>query len=280
MTEEPREAEPLYRAEASDLLFGYLLAIAVSIGLTPLLPDQAALRYTLSYAILMGFGALAWVLGKPPTVDEAPRQLLRGFLVGLVIGLPFYFIGGSGLRATVERLFPALPPGAVLAYALFIITPAETLFFRARAQRYLAWFLVPVLSTVWCLILFLPFYFIGGSGLRATVERLFPALPPGAVLAYALFIITPAETLFFRARAQRYLAWFLVPVLSTVWCLILFLPLLEPLRYPYPTTVIAVAIVTMNVLFSDLCRRSGLVAAFVSQSVAYSFLLFFPTLSA
>ncbi|MCY3936283.1 MAG: hypothetical protein OXG09_09915 [Chloroflexi bacterium] len=212
MTEEPREAEPLYRAEASDLLFGYLLAIAVSIGLTPLLPDQAALRYTLAYAILMGFGALAWVLGKPPTVDEAPRQLLRGFLVGLVIGLPFYFIGGSGLRATVERLFPALPPGAVLAYALFIITPAETLFFRARAQRYLA--------------------------------------------------------------------WFLVPILSTVWCLILFLPLLEPLRYPYPTTVIAVAIVTMNVLFSDLCRRSGLVAAFVSQSVAYSFLLFFPTLSA
>lgn len=212
MAEEPREAEPIYRAEASDLLFGYLLAIAVSIGLTPLLPDQAALRYTLSYAILMGFGALAWMLGNPPKVDEAPQQLIRGFLVGIIIGLPFFYVGGAGLRGAVARLFPGLPSGAVLAYALFIITPAETLFFRARAQRHLP--------------------------------------------------------------------WFLVAALSTAWCFLLYLPLLDPLRLPYPATVVAVAITTMNVLFSYLCKRSGLLAAFVTQTVAYTFLLFFPTLTA
>ena len=210
MTEEPRATEPVYRAEASDLLFGYLLAIAVSIGLTPLLPEQAALRYTLSYAILMGFGALAWVLGTPPKVDETPRQLLRGMLVGIMLGLPFFFIGGTGLRGAVTRLFPGLPAGAVLAYALFIITPAETLFFRARAQRHLPW-----------------------------------------ALAAAL---------------------------STGWCLLLYLPLLEPLRFPYPTILIAVAIGTMNVIFGYLCHRSGLAAAFVAQLVAYTVLLFFPSL--
>ena len=212
MSERPRESEPVYRAEASDLLFGYLLAIAVSIGLTPLLPDQAALRYTLSYAILLGFGALAWVLGNPPRVDAAPQQLFRGLLVGIIIGLPFFFIGGAGLRGTVARLFPGLPSGAVLAYALFIITPAETFFFRARAQQHLP--------------------------------------------------------------------WFLVAALATVWCFLLFLPLLDPLRFPYPTTLISVAIGTMNVLFSYLVKRSGLVAAFVTQLVSYTFLLYFPTLTA
>ena len=212
MNEEPRESEPTYRAEASDLLFGYLLAIAVSIGLTPLLPEQAALRYTLAYAILMGFGGLTWVLGAPPRVDEAPQQLVRGLFIGIIIGLPFFLIGGSGLRGTVARLFPELPSGVVLAYALFIITPAETLFFRARAQRHLP--------------------------------------------------------------------WLVVAALATAWCLLLYLPLLEPLRFPYPTTLIAVAIGTMNVLFSYLCQRSGLAAAFITQLAAYTILLFFPALFA
>lgn len=210
MSEGQRAPQLTYRAEASDLVFGYLLAIAVGIGLTPLLPQQAALRYTLCYAILMGFGALAWLLGSPPRVEEAPRQLLRGLLAGLLLGLPFFFIGGAGLRGAVARLFPELPAGAVLAYALFIITPAETLFFRARAQRHLPWWLAATLA----------------SG----------------------------------------------------WSLLLFLPLLEPLRLPYASALFGAAIATMNLIFSHLCRRSGLAAAFVAQLVAYSVLLFFPAL--
>ena len=106
MSEEPRAAESSYRAESSDLVFGFLLSIAVSIGLIPLLPEQAALRYTAAYAIMLGFGALTWVLGKAPQVEEAPRQLIRGILVGIVISLPFFIIGGAGLRGAVARIFP------------------------------------------------------------------------------------------------------------------------------------------------------------------------------
>ncbi len=208
--EETRNPRLNYRAEASDILFGYLLAIAVSIGLLPLLPEQAALRYTITYAVLMGFGALSWLLGNPPAVEEAPRQLLRGLLIGLLVGLPFYWIGGVILRAAVLRLFPELPSGAILAYALFVITPAENLFFRARLGKHLNW---------------------------------------------------PTSSL-----------------LATAFCLLLYLPLLDPLQFPYPATFIAVAIGTLNALFGYLGQRSGLAAAFIAQLIAYSLLLFFPTL--
>src|SRR5262245_7915246 len=49
-----------YRGATSDPVFGYLIAIALSVGLTPLLPSGADLRYTLAWGVMAGFGVLAW----------------------------------------------------------------------------------------------------------------------------------------------------------------------------------------------------------------------------
>src|SRR5215510_14631788 len=53
-----------YRGATSDPVFGNLIAIALSVGLTPLLPASADLRYTLAWGVLAGFGVLAWLLGN------------------------------------------------------------------------------------------------------------------------------------------------------------------------------------------------------------------------
>ncbi|MBC7812226.1 MAG: hypothetical protein H7175_13810, partial [Burkholderiales bacterium] len=47
-----------YRGAANDPAFGYLIALALSIGLTAL-PNSADLRYTLAWSVLALFGVLA-----------------------------------------------------------------------------------------------------------------------------------------------------------------------------------------------------------------------------
>src|SRR5689334_6909788 len=43
-----------YRGATSDPVFGYLIAIALGVGLTPLLPAGADLRYTLAWGVMAG----------------------------------------------------------------------------------------------------------------------------------------------------------------------------------------------------------------------------------
>ena len=68
-----REAASQNRGTASDPIFGFVIAAALSIGLTPLLPDNADLRYTLTWGALSGVSILTWLLGNMERIaNERP----------------------------------------------------------------------------------------------------------------------------------------------------------------------------------------------------------------
>ena len=105
------------------------------------------------------------------------------------------------------------------------------------------------------------------------------ALPLGAVLAYLVFVMPLAETLFFRGFMQQNRSFWLVGILSSVWSLVLFIPMLEVGRYPLVAVIIAVALITINLLYSYMRDRSGLAAAWVCQITINLVLLFLPYLT-
>ncbi|MFZ4815287.1 MAG: CPBP family intramembrane glutamic endopeptidase [Phototrophicaceae bacterium] len=147
-----------YRSTASDPLFGYLVAVAVCFGLTPLLPDGSATRYTLSWGVLAGFGVVAWLLGNGERIgQEIPENLVWGIVFGAVTGLPLYLFGGETLTTTANILFGGIPPGAVLAYVIFVMPLGETLFFRGILQKRLNIWVTGALATVWSGVLFFPY---------------------------------------------------------------------------------------------------------------------------
>ncbi|MEL6148371.1 MAG: hypothetical protein AAFR56_02020 [Chloroflexota bacterium] len=160
----PPAAEPVpepdpvrYRATASDPFFGYIIALAVSFGLTPMLPDGAPMRYTVAWGLLAGFGVLAWLLGNGERItQERPENLVWGVLVGIIAGTPLYLFGGTTLSTTSGVLFDAMTPGALLAYLVFVMPLGETLFFRGLLQRGRGIWLVGGMATVWSGLLFFP----------------------------------------------------------------------------------------------------------------------------
>ncbi len=209
----PRQAgEPVaYRGATNDPIFGYLIAVALCVGLVPLIPANAALRYVLLWTVLAGFGVLAWLLGSSARVGtETPENLGWGIIFGLIIGAPMLMVGGETLRITVQRLFVQMSVGEVLAFLVFVMPLAETLFFRGVLQE-----------------------------------------------------------------TQRF--W-VMGVLSSVWSVLLFFPMLEPGRYPAVAVVIGTALVMMNIIYSYVRQRNGLAAAWVCQIVVNLVLLFVPFL--
>jgi hypothetical protein len=201
-----------YRGSTSDPVFGYLIAIALSVGLTPLITDNADLRYAILWMVMAGFGVLSWLLGSSARIgQEAPENLTWGVAFGLIIAVPLLIVGGSLLGETVARLFPDMGIGSVLAFLVFVMPLAETLFFRGVLQ----------------------------------------------------------ETRSF---------W-VVGLLSTVWSVLVFFPLLDVGQYPAVAAVIGTALVMMNIIYSYVRQRNGLAAAWISQIVVNLVLLFLPLLS-
>ncbi|NWF71021.1 MAG: CPBP family intramembrane metalloprotease [Chloroflexi bacterium] len=200
-----------YRSESADPLFGLLIAIALSIGLTPLLPQQADLRYTLVWAAMAGFGVLAWLLGSGTRIaQEKPENLVWGVVFGLILGAPLLLLGSSALASTVRRLFADMSVGTLLAYVVFVMPLAETLFLRGVLQE----------------------------------KRRF---------------------------------W-MAALLSSVWSGVLYLPLLDVGRFPGPALVIGVTLLMMNVMYSYVRQRNGLAAAWLCQITANLVLLALPFL--
>ncbi len=147
----------IYRAASSDPIFGYLVAMAVSFGLTPLLPDGAPMRYTITWGLLAVFGVVAWLLGNGEQIgQESPEDLAWGVGIGVLAGTPLYLFGGVTLGTTAEILFSTVPPGALLAYLVFVMPLGETLFFRGIVQHERSLWLVGLLSTAWSALLFFP----------------------------------------------------------------------------------------------------------------------------
>ncbi len=152
-----RRARAQYRG-ASDPLFGFIIAAALSIGLTPLLPESVELRYTLAWGALAGVGILSWLLGTMERIgQERPDNLGWGVLYGILLGIPFLvFLSQNVLAPATDRLFPGMSAGGLLAFLVFVMPLAETLFFRGLLQSQLMSWLVGLLATLWNIVLFFP----------------------------------------------------------------------------------------------------------------------------
>ena len=146
------------RGPASDPVFGFMIAAALSIGLIPLLPDNAALRYTLAWGALSGVSVLTWLLGHMDRIgSERPENLGWGVLYGLMLGIPFMVVLRQAiLKPATAELFQGMSAGSLLAFLVFVMPMSETLFFRGLLQRQLPFWIVGILATVWNLVLFFP----------------------------------------------------------------------------------------------------------------------------
>ena len=197
---------------ASDPLFGFIIAAALSVGLTPLLPDSVELRYTLAWGALAGVSVLSWLLGNIERIgQEQPEDLGWGILYAVMLGIPFLvFLSQQVLGPATDRLFPGMSAGSLLAFLVFVMPIAETLFFRGLLQGQLAFWLVGLLATLWNIVLFFPVMW-------------------GAVT-----------------------------------------------EYPAVSVVLVVLLLTMNLLYVYVRRRRSLAASWVCQIVANLIILYIP----
>ncbi len=220
-TVEAPEREPVqYRGTGSDPTFGYLLAVALSVGLLPLIPRSADLRYTLVWGLLALFGVVSWLFGTTTRIErEKVENLAWGVVFGLIVAAPLLLVGGSTLTTTVHLMFQ--------------------------------------------------------TGIGADIHL----LPSGAVLAYLVFVMPLAETLFFRGLMQQNRSFWLVGMLSSIFSVVLFIPMLEVAAYPVVAFIISTALIMINLIYAYVRQRNGLAAAWVCQIVVNLVLLFLPYLS-
>lgn len=150
--------EVVYRGSGNDPYFGLLLAAAISIGLTPLIAEGASdMRYTITWGMLALFGIMAWLLGNSPRIgQEKPENLAWGVAFGIILAVPLLAFGGSTLNEAVDLIFRDLQVGTMLAYILFVMPLAETLFFRAILQEARPFWAVAIVATIWGVVLFFP----------------------------------------------------------------------------------------------------------------------------
>lgn len=210
-TAEDADGPVVYRGATSDPIFGYLIGLALCVGLTPLIPAQTDLRYVLIWGVLAGFGVLSWLMGNSARIwTETPENLFWGVIFGLVVGVPLLIFGGDILRETDQRLFTGLSAGGILAFLIFVMPLAETLFFRGILQE------------------LRPFWQVG--------------------------------------------------LLATVWSALLFFPVMDVMRFPAVAVVIGTALGLMNMIYSYVRQRNGLASAWVCQIVVNIVVLFLPVL--
>lgn len=200
-----------YRGATNDPTFGFLIALALSIGLSPLITSgDIDLRYSLSWSVLAVFGVLAWLFGNTARVgQETPDNLIWGVSFGLILGAPLLAFGGGTLTTAVEMLFGSMSTGTLLAYLVFVMPLAETLFFRGILQE----------------------------------NRVF---------------------------------W-VVGLMGTLWSVVLFFPLMDLQAYPIVGFVICLVLLMMNLIYSYVRQRNGLAAAWMCQLVVNLILIFLPS---
>lgn len=147
-----------YRGSTSDPLFGFLLAIAVSIGLTPILPASADLRYSLAWGALAAVGVLSWLLGSnmERIEQESVDNVVWGVSFGALFSLPFLLFFAGTFHNASRLLFPQMSAGTLLAFLVFVMPLGETLFFRGLLQRNTPFYITGGLAGLWSIILFFP----------------------------------------------------------------------------------------------------------------------------
>lgn len=169
------------RVQYSDPSFGLLIAGALNIGLIPITPEQADLRYALVWIALGAAGVFPWVLGETERIGrERLDRLVWGVVFGIILATPLLFVGGTTLETTVRLMFrtgldgagatlAALPPGAVLGLLVFAMPTAETLFFRGVLQNTQPFWLTGLISSAFAIFLFFPMIEVGRYPLVAVV---------------------------------------------------------------------------------------------------------------
>lgn len=201
-----------YRGATNDPVFGFLIALALSIGLSPLIGSSSTeLRYTLAWGVLAIFGVLAWLFGSTARIgQETPDNAVWGISFGLILGAPLLAFGGGTLSTAVGMLFGTMNVGTLLAYLIFVMPLAETLFFRGVLQEHR------------------PFWVVGG--------------------------------------------------MATVWSIVLFLPLMDLRNFPVVAMVICLTLAMMSLMYSYVRERNGLAAAWICQIMVNLVLVFLPFL--
>jgi hypothetical protein len=199
----------LYRGATNDPIFGLLLAVAVSVGLMPLIGTGGAdVRYTLTWGMLALFGVLAWLFGDAERIgQERPDNVVWGVVFGLVLGVPLLLFGGSTLTEMSRAMFPDMTGGVVLGYLIFIIPIGETLFFRGILQRTR------------------PFWEVGLYGTGWSLLQIFPLINQNALPLVAGFMLIMANMLYSYVHDRNGLAaaWMCQ---ITIHLLLFFVPIL------------------------------------------------------
>ncbi len=183
---------------ASDPFFGFIIAAGLSIGLTPLLPESVEFRYALAWGALAGVSVLSWLLGNMERIgQESPDDIGWGILFGVLLGIPFLvFLSQHVLAPAADRLFPDMSPGSLLAFLVFVMPLAETLFFRGLLQGQLAVWIVGLLATLWNILLFFPVMW------DAVTE-----LPAVSLVITVLLLMMNLLYVYVRARNGLAAAW-------------------------------------------------------------------------
>lgn len=209
--DEADEDYPLYRGATNDPIFGLLLAVAVSVGLMPLIGTGGAdVRYTLTWGMLALFGVLAWLFGDENSErigQERPDNVVWGVVFGLVLGVPLLLFGGGTLTELSRAMFPNMTGGVVLGYLIFIIPLAETLFFRGILQRTR------------------PFWEVGLYGTGWSLLQIFPLINQNALPLVAGFMLIMANMLYSYVHDRNGLAAAWVCQI-TINLLLFFVPIL------------------------------------------------------
>src|SRR5690606_35403720 len=125
-----------------------------------------------------------------------------------------------------------------------------------------------------------PFVIFFLSTFRGAARFIFPNFGAGTVLAYLVFVMPLAETLFFRGLMQRRLEFWIVGFLGGLWSVILFFPVMwgEIIQYVPVAIFLAIALFALNMTYSYVQERNGLAAAWLCQITASLILLFVPYL--
>ena len=204
----------------------------------------------------------------PPGESGRRDDSLFAYLLALALSIGLISLPGGQHDLRFTLLWMALAGYGVLAW---LLTDLDRI--GRESPENLAW------GLTFALILAGPLLAFGGNTLGVISQRLFGDLRSGPVLALLVFVMPLAETLFFRGVLQQRYAFWLTGLMASLWSFLLYLPLLEIMRFPAIALIVALALLMMNLLYSYVRQRNGLAAAWFCQIGVNLVLLFLPYLA-
>jgi len=164
---DPEGGSPRSTRQDLDPVFGYILAMALSVGLTPVQPNT---RYVLLWAFMAFMGGMAFVLGSGIRFKVTdPGDLVWGVGLGFFTGGALMLAGSDTLATASERLFGGslsqndLLDTWIFQATVFVMPVTETLFFRGAMQRVHSIPVVAILASLWSVLMFFPNLELGNT---------------------------------------------------------------------------------------------------------------------